>query len=89
MHDGIWQVYFGSYELGRFDERKGQVQALRRNTPKEAAGDVVGQARARLRYAPGIRRRPIGESPSRPYRSRRLNPKSVTHVLASKCYLCA
>lgn len=32
--DGHWRLWFGGYELGRFDERKGRVEALRQQPTK-------------------------------------------------------
>ena len=36
--DGVWQLYFGSYALGRFDERTGRIKAPARPAPAAAAG---------------------------------------------------
>ncbi len=44
VEDGVWDLYFGSYVLGRFDERKSQVQPPRRSTQRGALPDVVGRS---------------------------------------------
>jgi putative transposase len=43
VEDGVWDLYFGNYLLGRFDERKSQVQPPRRSTQRGAWPDVVGE----------------------------------------------
>jgi hypothetical protein len=45
--DGVWQVWFGSYELGIFDERKGRVAVARRaRTKSESAAPHEAPATA-------------------------------------------
>jgi len=46
IKDGVWELYFGSYALGLFDERKGKVQPMREPPARGASCNVVGQGQA-------------------------------------------
>jgi len=43
VEDGVWDLYFGSHVLGRFNERKNHVQPLRRSASRGGEGDAVEQ----------------------------------------------
>ena len=57
--DGVWHVYFGSMCLGRFDERKGRLQAITRKKAAGSDGDILG----RLGSSPSLRSAQNSTSP--------------------------
>jgi transposase InsO family protein len=50
--DGLWEVYFGTFELGRFDERKGRVDPPKKvRRQKAPTGEETSGTPAPLRCA--------------------------------------
>ena len=62
VEDGVWELYFGSCALGRFDERKNLVQPLRSSAGRGIPADVVEQVECSTRNHPHPTK-PISESP--------------------------
>jgi hypothetical protein len=53
--NGVWDVYFGTFELGRFDERKGRVDPPKKSRKEKAhAGEAGSEAPASLIPVPKL-----------------------------------
>lgn len=77
--NGVWDVYFGTFELGRFDERKGRVDPPKKKPEGKGArwrGGLRSPSFAALRRNSGARLSSV------------LPSKRCHSSLAQKCYPC-